>query len=105
MLINKIAAANKDTTTCTVVFSPGGKAYSYRVHRSLGVVKGDLVTVEANNEFKVVKVAAVHAESQIPLDAPKLGSSFVYSKIDQLEVTLTKTAEAIALANLEGTNK
>ena len=105
MLINKIAAANKDTTTCTVVFTPGGTQYHYRVHRSLGVVKGDLVTVEANNEFKVVKVVSVHDEPQIPLDAPKLGSSFVYSKIDQLEVTLTKTAEAIALANLEGTNK
>lgn len=105
MLINKIAAANKDTTTCTVVFSPGGKAYSYRVHRSLGVVKGDLVTVEANSVFKVGKVVTVHPKPVIPPDASKLGSSFVYGVVDQLEVTLTKTAEAIALANLEGTNK
>lgn len=99
---NKVATANDDTTTCTVQFAPGGKAYSYRVHKSLDVQPGDLVVAEANGELKVVQVTDVHSHSQIPHTAPKLGESFVYCKVDQQEVLETKAAEAIVVAKIRG---
>lgn len=64
-LRNAALLVRDDINTVSVVFSTGGKPYTYLIHERTQVQPEDYVLVVANGEPKVAQVVEVHEQPQI----------------------------------------